>query len=103
MPLGGCVGRGGFEARNCTQTRTNQGPTRSLRPGGEGGIQLDRFTISLPTARCAAASVEQGSASATTLGQNKKDPTRGPFSLWRCSEYCADDALATRELAPPVH
>jgi hypothetical protein len=50
------------------------GPGKAVSSAGllSGGIQLPRDAGSLPTDRCAAASVEQGSRSATTHGETEK-------------------------------
>ena len=49
--------------------------------GGERGIQLARFANSLPTCRCAAALVEQGSKAQNSLGRKTKRPREGAFSF----------------------
>jgi hypothetical protein len=68
------------EVLNHTRQKIENGATRTpfSISGGEGGIQLARFASSLPTGRYAAASVEQGSKSSTTLGKKSKMGPQGP-------------------------
>jgi hypothetical protein len=59
---------------------TKDGPHRgAFAVWRRGGIQLARYARSLPTGRCAAASVEQGSKSSTTLGEKRKKPHKGAY------------------------
>ena len=98
--------------------RTKAPPRGGLHSGGEGGIQLARFAISVPTSRSAAASVDKiaGSdfgrtkcarrAAGTTPAVNRvrsphlhsagkrNGPRKGAhFIFWRWTESCAEDAI----------
>ena len=70
-----------YEVRN-SLGQNAKGPKWGLSHcGGERGIQLARFASSLPTCRCAAALVEQGSKAQNSLGRKTKRPREGAFSF----------------------